>query len=257
MLKIIPSSVGKSGRKHTRIWLLCVHVCFPQIVYAGLPDADGRQQILGASKARMECLSTTAAAATGAMVTVAPRSTQLPPPDDSDTTTRPLLAPQEMKTAPAVDSFAGASTATAAAVLTRDERGSGSMAHPDRGSSTGGSGRRPVGGGSRGGRWASDVDLLWLSRQTEGYSGADLSSLVRNAAMVALREEGGGGGGGGRGGERMTLFVGGGRGIGRKEGVLIITRKHFEAALASTQPSSGTETVAKHERWARQWHVGS
>lgn len=226
-------------------------------MYAGLPDADGRRQILGASKARMEGLSTTAAAATGAMVAEAPPSTQLPPPEDSDT--RVLLAAQEVKTfPPAVDSSAGVSTATTAAVPTKDGRGSGSSVHPDRGSSTGGSGSRPVGCGSRGGRWASDVDLLWLSRQTKGYSGADLSSLVRNAAMVALREEGGGGGGG-RGGRRGALssFVGGGRGTGRKEGVLIITRKHFEAALASTQPSSGTETAAKHERWARQWHVGS
>ncbi|CAN0339737.1 unnamed protein product, partial [Ectocarpus sp. 12 AP-2014] len=228
---------------------------FDEIVYAGLPDADGRRQILGASKARMEGLSTTAAAAAGAMVAEAPPSTQLPPPDDSDT--RVLLAAQEVKTSPpAVDSSAGASTQTTAAVPTKDERGSGSPVHPDRGSSTGGNGSRPVGGGSRGGRWASDVDLLWLSRQTKGYSGADLSSLVRNAAMVALREEGGGGCRGGRRGA-LSSFVGCGRGTGRREGVLIITRKHFEAALASTQPSSGTETAAKHERWARQWHAGS
>ncbi|CAN0467597.1 unnamed protein product, partial [Ectocarpus sp. 12 AP-2014] len=228
---------------------------FDEIVYAVLPDADGRRQILGASKARMEGLSTTAAAAAGAMVAEAPPSTQLPPPDDSDT--RVLLAAQQVKTSPpAVDSSAGASTETTAAMPTKDERGSGSPVHPDRGSSTGGNGSRPVGGGSRGGRWASDVDLLWLSRQTKGYSGADLSSLVRNAAMVALREEGGGGGQGGRRGA-LSSFVGGGRGTGRKEGVLIITRKHFEAALASTQPSSGAETAAKHERWARQWHVGS
>ncbi|CAN0406390.1 unnamed protein product, partial [Ectocarpus fasciculatus] len=44
---------------------------FDEIVYAGLPDADGRQQILGASKARMEGLSTTAAAATGASTATA------------------------------------------------------------------------------------------------------------------------------------------------------------------------------------------
>jgi transitional endoplasmic reticulum ATPase len=36
---------------------------------------------------------------------------------------------------------------------------------------------------------AEDVDLVELSRKTEGYSGADLEALVREAVMLALRED--------------------------------------------------------------------
>jgi len=36
---------------------------------------------------------------------------------------------------------------------------------------------------------AEDVDLYELARRTEGYSGADLEALVREAAMNALRED--------------------------------------------------------------------
>ncbi|MEM1592000.1 MAG: AAA family ATPase, partial [Sulfolobales archaeon] len=35
---------------------------------------------------------------------------------------------------------------------------------------------------------ASDVDLEKLAELTEGYSGADLEALVREAVMLALRE---------------------------------------------------------------------
>lgn len=109
-------------------------------------------------------------------------------------------------------------------------------------------------GGSGGGRWASDVDTTWLSQQTKGYSGADLSSLVRNAAMVALREEEEEGGQA-RGYERTVPGGGSNTGGSSGRGVLVLARRHFEAALANTQPSSGPEAVARHETWARQWHV--
>ena len=36
---------------------------------------------------------------------------------------------------------------------------------------------------------AEDVDLYEIARKTEGYSGADLEALVREAAMIALRED--------------------------------------------------------------------
>lgn len=98
-------------------------------------------------------------------------------------------------------------------------------------------------------RWASDVDTEWLSRETKGYSGADLTSLVRNAAMAALREQD----------ERFCYPSGGGGGSGNVDGrslsQLLLARRHFEAALETTRPSSGAEAIAKHEGWARQWHV--
>ena len=38
---------------------------------------------------------------------------------------------------------------------------------------------------------AADLDIKLLMQRTEGYSGADLSGLVREAAMAAMREGGG------------------------------------------------------------------
>lgn len=89
-------------------------------------------------------------------------------------------------------------------------------------------------------------------RETGGYSGADLSSLVRNAALTALQE---------REDERQGLCVVDG-GVGPGETLQsgpwrpgLLARRHFEAALESTKPSSGPGVIAKHEAWARQWRV--
>jgi transitional endoplasmic reticulum ATPase len=35
---------------------------------------------------------------------------------------------------------------------------------------------------------AGDVDISELAKQTEGYSGADIEAICREAAMLALRE---------------------------------------------------------------------
>lgn len=114
-----------------------------------------------------------------------------------------------------------------------------------------------------GGRWASDVDPEWLAQQTQGYSGADLSSLVRNAAMASLLEEekGRGGewfhiGGGTKGGGSSSSNCSSSSSSSSKGVSLELGRRHFETALMSTEPSSGAEEVAKHETWARQWRVG-
>ncbi|CAM9333019.1 unnamed protein product [Laminaria digitata] len=115
--------------------------------------------------------------------------------------------------------------------------------------------RNNTGDGYRGGRWASDVDMAWLSQQTEGYSGADLSSLVRNAAMASLRAQDDGHGEGKEGSGRRRVSLGASGNGAAAEAFLVLTRRHFETALASTRPSSGPEVVARHESWARQWHV--
>ena len=72
---------------------------------------------------------------------------------------------------------------------------------------------------------ASDVDLDKLAEMTEGYTGADIEAVCREAAMIALREE----------------FK-----------VRPVSMKHFEAALKSIPPSLTREDILKYERLARE-----
>ncbi len=72
---------------------------------------------------------------------------------------------------------------------------------------------------------ASDVDLEDLATRTEGYSGADLAALVREAAMNALRED-----------------------VNARE----VKMKHFLQALKGVQPSLSDELVKFYEEWSRR-----
>jgi len=76
-----------------------------------------------------------------------------------------------------------------------------------------------------------DVDLHELARRTEGYTGADLAALVREAAMHALRES-----------------------ISARH----VTMKHFEQALRKVKPSVTDHMLEYYRRWletARQIKV--
>ncbi|MCD6508864.1 MAG: AAA family ATPase, partial [Thermoprotei archaeon] len=68
-----------------------------------------------------------------------------------------------------------------------------------------------------------DVDLDKIVALTEGYSGADIAALCREAALVALREAG-----------RPTK----------------VTMKHFKEALKVVKPSLDPEEVKKYEKIA-------
>lgn len=207
---------------------------FHQIVYAGLPDAKGRQHILQVAKNRMEGQqgthsSTSVVIATQTKVDIPPLHPAAP------LTASPMPPPPAAPVPPNLEDTID-DTIVVAKIA---GEGGESTSH---------------GGG---GRWAGDVDVEWLSRETEGYSGADLSSLVRNAAMTALQE---------RDEEEMGRGVGGGMEVGSRSSAgargrvaeldfLELARRHFQSALESTSPSSGVEAIEKHERWARQWHV--
>ncbi|AFA40547.1 CDC48 family AAA ATPase [Pyrobaculum sp.] len=78
---------------------------------------------------------------------------------------------------------------------------------------------------------AKDVDLEELARRTEGYSGADLELLVREATFLALRED-----------------------INAKE----VSMRHFEEALKKVRPSVAPDMLKFYETWlekARQLTV--
>ena len=80
---------------------------------------------------------------------------------------------------------------------------------------------------------AKDVDLEELARRTEGYSGADLELLVREATFLALRGD-----------------------INAKE----VAMRHFEAALNKVKPSITSDMLKFYENWlekARQLTVAT
>ncbi|MEB3788054.1 MAG: AAA family ATPase, partial [Desulfurococcales archaeon] len=70
-----------------------------------------------------------------------------------------------------------------------------------------------------------DVDLRELARQTEGYTGADLAALVREAAMIALRHNID---------SRRVEWI------------------HFEEALRKVKPSVTKQMVEYYQRWLEQ-----
>jgi len=80
---------------------------------------------------------------------------------------------------------------------------------------------------------ADDVDLELLAIRTEGYSGADLAALVREAAMLALRED---------------------------VDATKVHMRHFMKALEVIKPSITQDMVKFYEEWnqkARQQLPGS
>jgi transitional endoplasmic reticulum ATPase len=65
-----------------------------------------------------------------------------------------------------------------------------------------------------------DVDLEWLADTTDGYVGADIEGICREAGMIALRED------------LEAKHIG---------------RSHFEAALKVVKPSATKETIKYYE----------
>ncbi|XRB05201.1 cell division control protein 48 [Pycnococcus provasolii] len=68
-----------------------------------------------------------------------------------------------------------------------------------------------------------DVDMRDVASRSEGFTGADIASLVRQAAMCALDDA---------------------------DEVVAVNCKHFHKALALTRPSVDDEDIARYERWA-------
>ena len=67
---------------------------------------------------------------------------------------------------------------------------------------------------------ADDVDLEKIAKATDGYSGADIANLVREAGMNAIRHE-----------EQLTT----------------VNAKHFEAAKTKIKPSVTPEMLKAYK----------
>jgi transitional endoplasmic reticulum ATPase len=72
---------------------------------------------------------------------------------------------------------------------------------------------------------ADDVDLEKLAEMTQGYTGADIAAVCREAALIALREN-------------MKPVP--------------VSMKHFEKALQAIKPSLKKEDIARYERLAEE-----
>lgn len=77
---------------------------------------------------------------------------------------------------------------------------------------------------------SSDVNLEELAKRTEGYTGADIAAVVREAAMLALRE---------------TIKE-------RTPSAKPVSTRHFEEALKRIPPSLGPDDVRRYEEMAKK-----
>ena len=85
---------------------------------------------------------------------------------------------------------------------------------------------------------AKDVDLEELAKRTEGYTGADIASLVNTAALIALREH-------------VEKYKDPKEAI-KHKGELKITMKHFEKAFEKVKPPD-TKEMEKYKRIAEEF----
>jgi transitional endoplasmic reticulum ATPase len=82
---------------------------------------------------------------------------------------------------------------------------------------------------------AKDVDLKGLAKKTVDWVGADIESMCREAAMIALKE---------------TMDSGGH--LQSKK----VALKHFEGALEKIKPSVTRELKNSYESWEKKFEVG-
>jgi transitional endoplasmic reticulum ATPase len=85
---------------------------------------------------------------------------------------------------------------------------------------------------------AKDIDIDVLVNQTEGYVGADIEALVREAKMAAMRD--------------FIVVMSARTEQERTDAIknVMLTRAHFDAALLKVKGSLGSEEIEKAERQA-------
>jgi len=93
-------------------------------------------------------------------------------------------------------------------------------------------------GGETGDIIAKDVDIETLVRQTEGYVGADIEALVREAKMAAMRD--------------FIIQMESRNEQERKDAIknLMLTKAHFDAAVFNVKGSLDRDAIEKSERQA-------
>ncbi|RLI76779.1 AAA family ATPase [Archaeoglobales archaeon] len=85
-----------------------------------------------------------------------------------------------------------------------------------------------------------DVDIEELAKKTEGYSGADIEAVCREAGMLAIREA-----------IKPGMSKEEAKKVAEK---LKITKKHFEEALKKVKPSLTKEDLKRYEEIVKDFH---
>ena len=93
-------------------------------------------------------------------------------------------------------------------------------------------------GGDTGSILAKDVDIDSMVKQTDGYVGADIEALVREAKMAAMRE--------------FIILMGTRGEQDRKDAIknVMLTKAHFDAAVLRVKGSLDRDAIEKSERQA-------
>lgn len=88
---------------------------------------------------------------------------------------------------------------------------------------------------------AEDVDLQEIAARLEGYSGADITNVCREAAMMSMRAR------------VANLSADQIKALSREDIDLPITAEQFSTAIENISPSVSQNDVQKYERWMREF----
>ncbi|KAJ1950042.1 Ribosome biogenesis ATPase rix7, partial [Linderina macrospora] len=87
---------------------------------------------------------------------------------------------------------------------------------------------------------AGDVNLddIAADKRCDGYSGADLAGLIREAAVAALR----------------SVFLAQDAGAAQTTGSILVSRENFDTALSRIAPSVSAFDMKKYEALRREYN---
>ena len=88
---------------------------------------------------------------------------------------------------------------------------------------------------------ASDVDSTIIAKKLEGYSGADITNVCRDASMMSMRRK--------IAGLRPSEI----RNLNRDELDLPVTKQDFLEAISKCNKSVSKEDLEKYEKWMNEF----
>lgn len=88
---------------------------------------------------------------------------------------------------------------------------------------------------------SDDINMEELAGRLEGYSGADITNVCRDAAFMAARKK------------IKGLSADAIKQMGREEMDLPVTKADFDEAISKVQPSVNRADIEKYEKWTQEF----